>query len=138
MRLLHARRVVDAVFDDANLVSCAGLVARSHIRSRPTNRRGMRGRPRRRIRPRQCADRGERARSSLPDAAERSACPANRRPKEPPQRVMVKSMRRFESCRGHYLQGKDFSDPRRLSPSGVFLCFWGWPTVSYLYRANTC
>lgn len=26
MRLLHARRAVDAVFDDSNLVSCAGLV----------------------------------------------------------------------------------------------------------------
>ena len=26
MRLLHSRRGVDAVFDDPNLVSCAGLV----------------------------------------------------------------------------------------------------------------
>jgi hypothetical protein len=26
VRLLHARRAVDAVFDDPNLVSCAGLV----------------------------------------------------------------------------------------------------------------
>jgi hypothetical protein len=27
--------------------------------------------------------------------------------------------------RGHYLQGKNFSDPRRPWPSGVFLCFCG-------------